>query len=71
MSNISDANLGKQGKKVEESEYKNFNNAYITSSKHKFECWPILWILIAILTIFVIFWYIGTTTVIVKWIGGK
>lgn len=68
MSNISDPKPGEIGERVD-NDHKSLNETYIQNSKHKFEGWPILWILIAIFLIAAILWYTGTASIIIKWIG--
>jgi len=70
MSNVSDPQP-KKGEREEESEHKNLKVSYTPSQKHKFEGWPILWILLIIIIIFFILWYTGTITTILKWVDGK
>ncbi|WP_231423973.1 MULTISPECIES: hypothetical protein [Pedobacter] len=70
MSNISDPKPNKRVDRVE-NEHKKINEPYSSTTKRKFEGWPILWILIALLMVFLILWYTGTTKDILKWIDGR
>jgi uncharacterized membrane protein (DUF106 family) len=70
MSNLSDPKPENGVNRVE-NEHKNFDDYYQSTSKRKFEGWPILWILIVLLVVFLILYYTGTTTSILKWIDGK
>ncbi|MCX2492390.1 hypothetical protein OQX63_02840 [Pedobacter sp. PF22-3] len=54
-----------------DNDHNNLNDPYTTSSKHKFEGWPILWILIAIFLIAAVLWYTGTAPYLIKWIANK
>jgi hypothetical protein len=70
MSNVSNP---KPEKKVDrmENDHNKLNESYIPSTKHKFEGWPILWILIAIFLISAILWYTGAAPYLLKWIDSK
>ncbi|TCD12050.1 hypothetical protein EZ449_03235 [Pedobacter frigidisoli] len=68
MSNISNPKPAKKGDRMD-NDHNNFNEPYNHNSKHKFEGWPILWILIAIFLISAIIWYTGTASYLLRWIG--
>ncbi|NII84054.1 hypothetical protein H9N25_18635 [Pedobacter riviphilus] len=70
MSNISDPKPVKKGKRMD-SDHNKLEESYTPVSKHKFEGWPILWILIAIFLISAILWYTGATPYLIKWIANK
>lgn len=70
MSNISDPKPVKKGKRMG-NEHNKIEASYTPFSKHKFEGWPILWILIAIFFISAILWYTGTAPHLIKWIDNK
>ncbi|RBQ02298.1 hypothetical protein DRW42_27500 [Pedobacter miscanthi] len=70
MSNISNPKPEHKGDRME-NDHNKLNESYIPGSKHKFEGWPILWILIAIFLISAILWYTGGATYLLKWIDNK
>ncbi|GGG93067.1 hypothetical protein GCM10007422_02760 [Pedobacter zeae] len=69
MSNISDPKPEKKGERMD-SDHNNLKS-YTPGPKHKFEGWPILWILIAIFLISAVLWYTGTASYLIKWIANK
>ncbi len=70
MSNISNPKPVKKGDRMD-NDHNKLNESYTPVSKHKFEGWPILWILIAIFLIAAILWYTGTAPYLLKWIDKK
>ncbi|WP_316800753.1 hypothetical protein [Pedobacter frigidisoli] len=49
-------------------DHNQFNEPYHPKSKHKFEGWPILWILIVIFLIAAVIWYTGSARNLIRWI---
>lgn len=70
MSNISNPKPFKRFDEME-SEHNNLNKTYVPPSKHKFEGWPILWILVVILIVSIILWYTGLGSVFMKWLDNN
>lgn len=68
MSNISNPKSPKKDDRIGNDHNKLYND-YTPRSKHKFEGWPILWILIAIFLIFLVLWYTGTVHYVIRWIA--
>lgn len=70
MSNNSNPKSAKKDNRID-NDHHNLDEPYIPGSKHKFEGWPILWILIAIFLIAAVLWYTGATPYLIKWIANK
>ncbi|KQM78647.1 hypothetical protein ASE74_14245 [Pedobacter sp. Leaf216] len=70
MSNISNPKPEKRGERMD-NDHNKLDESYIPASKHKFEGWPILWILIAIFLISAVLWYTGAAPYLIKWIANK
>ncbi|KLT65501.1 hypothetical protein [Pedobacter sp. BMA] len=51
-----------------DNDHNKFNEPYHPKSKHKFEGWPILWILIVIFLIAAVIWYTGSAGNLLRWI---
>jgi hypothetical protein len=69
MSNTSDPKPEKKGARLD-NEYNKLDESYPVS-KHKFEGWPILWILIALFLIAAVLWYTGAAPYLIKWLANK
>lgn len=54
-----------------ENNHNEFNESHLTTSKRKFEGWPILWILLVILIAFLCIWLSGNLPAVINWIKNK
>lgn len=70
MSNISNPKPIKKGD-GKEKDHNKLDGSFNPSFKHKFEGWPILWILIAIFLISAVLWYTGAGPYIIRWVANK
>jgi len=67
MGNFSTPEPKGKGERMD-SDHNNLNDSYTPGSKHKFEGWPILWILIVIFLIAAVLWYTGAAPYLIKWL---
>ncbi|WP_443946766.1 hypothetical protein ACJVDH_06585 [Pedobacter sp. AW1-32] len=67
MSNVSDPNPAKRGDRMVD-DHKDLNDPNRSKTKHKFEGWPLLWILLTIFLIGLILWYSGAAPIIYDWL---
>ena len=67
MSNVSNPNPEQMDDRME-SDHNNLQELNRSIAKHKFEGWPILWILLALSIVSAIIWYTGSAADLLNWI---